>query len=187
MAKKKKKTKKIEKKLVKARYIAYLAASIDGRIAKNKSSEVDWTSREDWSFFQKSLTRADAIIVGSNTFNTVKDRLQKRNTIVLTSKVTKPKIEGSVTFLNPKKSNLKKFVESKNYREVAVVGGGKVYDFCLRNKMIYELFVTIEPYVFTAGIPMFAGNSFKKHKFKLESVKKLNKAGTLLLRYKNGN
>lgn len=126
----------------------------------------------------------DAVIVGHNTYKAAETKLKKRNTIVLTSKVNTIKIVGSVVFLNPQKSNLKKFLQSKNYKNVAIIGGPKVYNFCLENKMLDELFVTIEPYVFTAGVPMFSGNQFKKYRFNLESIKKLNKKSTILLRYK---
>ena len=173
--------------VTKTKYVAYVATSIDGRIAKNSLSKVDWTSKEDWNFFQKSLTQSTAVIVGSHTYKNYRESLKKRNTIVLTSKVPAPKIEGSVIFLNPKKSNIKDFVHSKKYKKVAVIGGSKVYDFCLKNKMLDELFVTVEPYVFTTGVPMFSSNIFKKYKFKLQSIKKLNKKGTILLQYKYQN
>lgn len=168
-------------------FTAYVASSIDGRIAKSGKSGADWTSPEDWNFFQKSLRKVDAVIVGHNTFNVAQDRLKRRETIVLTSKVNKLKAQNKTFFLNPKRSNLKKFLENQKCKKVAILGGAKVYDFCLKNKMMDELFVTIEPYVFTAGISMFSGREFKKYKFLLQSVKKLNKKGTLLLKYKYEN
>jgi len=96
-------------------------------------------------------------------------------------------VKGKTIFLNPKKSNLKKFLQNQNYRKIAIIGGSRVYDFCLRNKMMDELYVTIEPYVFTAGILMFSGNEFKKNKFSLQSIKRLNKKSTVLLKYINRN
>ena len=53
--------------------------------------------------------------------------------------------------------------------------------------MLDEFFVTIEPYVFTTGVPMFSGNKFREYKFSLQMVKRLNKKGTILLKYKNEN
>lgn len=173
-----------KKKVVKIKYIAYVATSIDGRIAKSSGSGTDWTSKEDWNFFQKSLTKVDAVIVGHSTYKIALARLKKRNTIVLTSKVGGLKVKGSVAFLNPKKLSLEKFLQNKNWRKVAIIGGSKVYYFCLKNNMLDELFITIEPYVFTAGVPMFAGNKFKKYKLSLQSIKKLNTTGTILLKYK---
>lgn len=165
-------------------FSAYVAGSIDGRIAKSGQSGADWTSKEDWYFLQKSLSRVDAVIVGYNTYKLAQARLKKRNTIVLTLRTEKINSFGSVTFFNPEKNNLKKFLRAKNYKKVAVLGGPRVYDFCLRNKMLDEIFVTIEPYVFTAGVPMFAGDNFKKYNFILESIKKLNQKGAILLKYK---
>lgn len=166
---------------------AFVATSIDGRIAKDSHSGTDWTSKEDWNFFQKSLVNMDAVIVGHNTYIVAENRFKKRNAIVLTSKINSPRIKDNVVFLNPAKSDLKEFLRNKNYKKIAILGGAKVYNFCLENKILDEFFVTIEPYVFTAGMPMFSGSKFKKYNFVLESVKKLNKKGTLLLKYKNAN
>ena len=170
--------------VTKVKYIAYVVSSIDGKISKDSQSGVDWASKEDWSFFQKSLEKIDAVIVGHNTYKVAKIRLQKRNTIVLTSKISKSKSVGSVTFINPKKLDIKLFLQSKNYKNIAILGGSEIYNFCLKNKMLDELFITIEPYVFTTGILMFSGDKFKKYRFILESAKKLNKKGTILLKYK---
>ncbi|MEI7709481.1 MAG: dihydrofolate reductase family protein [bacterium] len=170
-------------KLQKINYVAYVATSIDGRIAMSGQSGIDWTSKEDWDFFQNSLQKMDAVIVGRNTYKVAEKSLKKRNTLVLTSKVDKFQSQGNVIFFNPEKSNLKNYLNSKNYKNVAVVGGASVYNFCLENNMLDELFVTIEPYVFTAGVSMFSGDKFKKHQFTLKSMKKLNKTGTILLNY----
>ena len=169
---------------IKTKYVAYVATSIDGRIAKNTKSGADWTSKEDWNFFQTALTKMDAVVVGYNTYKVAEARLQARNTIVLTSKFKTIKVKGKVTFINPSKVNLKNFIQSKAYKKVAILGGPKVYDFCLRNKMLDELFVTIELYIFGNGVPMFSNDKFKKYNLSLDSVKKLNKKGTILLKYK---
>jgi dihydrofolate reductase len=176
------------KQPAKIKYIAYVAMSIDGRIAKDSKSGTDWTSKEDWNFFQKSLAKMDAVIVGHNTYKVAENSLKKRNTIVLTSKSLKS--FGSVIFFNPKKQSklsLKKFIQTKNYKKIGIIGGPKVYNFCIKNKMLDELFVTVEPYIFTNGVPMFFGNKFQKYQLSLQSVKKLNKKGTILLQYRNDN
>ena len=171
-------------------YVAYVAGSIDGRIAESSLSKIDWTSKEDSNFFQNSLKKFDAVVVGYNTYKAAETQLKKRNTIVFTSKINdinKTELPSSVTFFNPRTSDFKKFIKSQNYKKIAILGGPKVYNFFLEHKMLDELFVTIEPYVFTAGIPMFSSNKFQKYKFSLIIVKRLNKKGTILLKYKNGN
>ena len=169
------------------KFVAYVASSIDGRIAENSRSIIDWTSKEDWDFFQKSLKKFDAVLVGSNTYKNAEGNLKKRNTIVFDSKINKIRTVGKVIFLNPKSTNLLKYLKDKKYKKVAIVGGPRVYNFCLENKMLHELYVTIEPLIFGAGVPMFEGEKFKKHRLTLESIKKLNKKGSILLKYNNAS
>ena len=164
-------------------YVAYVAATVDGRISKENKSKIDWTSKEDWNFFQSSLKKFDALVVGTNTYLMAKKNLDRRNTIVFTSKADKLTSKGSVAFLNPKKYNFEKFTAGKGYKNIAILGGPKVYDFFIKNNLLHEIFVTMEPYIFTSGVPMFEGK-FQKHKLTLKSIKKLNKNGTILLHYK---
>ena len=125
-----------KKQSAQIKYLAFVASSIDGRIAKDGGSGTDWTSKEDWSFFQKSLESMDAVIVGHNTYKVAEARFKKRNTIVLTSKARVSKVSGSVVFFNPEKEDLKKFLRSKGYKKVAILGGPRVYNFFLKHGML---------------------------------------------------
>jgi dihydrofolate reductase len=169
------------------KFTAFVAASIDGRIAKNASEKSNtWTSKEDWDFFQKSLESYDAVVVGHNTYKAAKENIKKRNAIVFTRRVPKVEMKGNITFLNPKTQDVGRFFFKSKYRTVAILGGPTVYDLFLKKKMLSYLFLTIEPVVFGEGIPMLSG-IYKKQEFTLQSVKKLNKRGTLLLKYKYGS
>jgi len=164
----------------KPRYIAFVAASIDGRISLSSKHPPDWTSKEDWEFFQKSLSQIDAVVVGRHTYEAVAERLRKRNTFVLSSRPKTLTHRGTVTFVNPAKVYLPKLLE--RYKSVAVLGGGTVYRFMLESKLLDEIFVTVEPLIFGRGKEMFAGGTRTTH-VNLLSVKRLNRAGTLLLHY----
>lgn len=166
--------------LHKTHFVAYVASSIDGRISLEKRKLPDWTSAEDWKFFQRELARADAVVVGRNTYLSVASRLQKRTTFVLSSRIKNTLKKDGVTFVNPKSQNLKKLFSV--YKTVAVVGGARVYQTMLDNNLLDELYVTLEPLVFGRGIPMFSNGSHTRQ-FELVSVKKLNAKGTILLRY----
>lgn len=167
----------------KVKFTAFVVASIDGKIAKDSKSGAPWASKEDWLFFQQSLKKFDAVVVGTSTFKVAQKNLNKRNTVVFTSRVGKFKTVGSVTFFNPSRANVADFLKHNNYKKVAILGGPKVYSYFLEKGMLDELYVTIEPLIFTEGVNMFTGDKFTKYKLKLESVKKLNTQGTLLLKY----
>lgn len=174
----------MERKSTRARkchFTAYVAASIDGRISLTQKRLPDWTSKEDWSFFQKKLTGADAVVVGRNTYIAAKKRLDRRTTFVLSSTVKEPIKKGTVTFVNPAHTTLKKLFSSFN--NIAIAGGAGVYQTMLNEELLDELYVTVEPFIFGRGKAMFEGG-LKTKQFKLVSVKKLNTAGTLLLHYK---
>lgn len=165
----------------KTRYIAFAAASVDGRISLMNKTLPRWTSQEDWQFFQKSLARIDAVVVGRNTYMAATDRLRRRNTFVLSSRPKTIKRRGMVTFVNPASVSLAKLLQE--YKTVAVLGGGTVYGFMLKSGLLNEIFITIEPLIFGRGKNMFVGGA-RTTRVNLFSVKKLNRAGTLLLHYK---
>ncbi|MBI2452838.1 MAG: dihydrofolate reductase family protein [Parcubacteria group bacterium] len=162
------------------RYIAFVAASVDGRISLGSKALPHWTSREDWEFFQDSLSRIDAVVVGRNTYELAAKRLRKRNTFVLSSRPKTLTRRGTVTFVNPANVDLPKLLE--RHRSVAVLGGGAVYRFMLERKLLDEIFVTIEPLIFGRGKEMFVGGT-RTVRVSLLSVKRLNRTGTLLLHY----
>lgn len=165
----------------KPRYIAFVATSVDGRISLSNKTLPHWTSKEDWQFFQKSLLRIDAVVVGRNTYQSVAERLRKRNTFVLSSRSKTLTRRGTVTFVNPTNVNLRKLFEG--YESVAVLGCGVVYCSMLESKLLDEIFITVEPLIFGRGKEMFVGGT-RTTRLNLLSVKRLNRNGTLLLHYR---
>ena len=166
---------------LKPQYTAIVASSIDGRISLAKKRAPDWTSREDWAFLQKSLSESDAVVVGRNTYQAAASRLRKRNTFVLSHRLHSVSRRGTVAFVNPENCELPKLLAG--YRRVAILGGAAVYRFMLENCLCDEIFVTIEPLVMGRGTTMFAGGT-RTVRTRLLSVKRLNREGTLLLRYR---
>lgn len=167
-------------------YIAIAAMTLDGKIAKDPNHlSTTWTSAEDKVFFQDMLKQCDAVIVGRNTYETAKEPLSKRNTVVISRQVSQlVSPSATVTFINPGKTDLKKFIADKGWQSVAVLGGAQIYTYCLQNDLFDELYLTIEPIVFGQGIGLSAANIALDKKFRLLSSKILNTQGTILLHYK---
>lgn len=167
------------------KFIAVAAMTLDGKIAKSKDHlSTDWTSEEDKIFFRKFLAGCDAVLVGKNTYETAKGPLSKRNCIVLTRSVDQPANESAnLVFINTDKTDLKKYFANKSYQNIAILGGAQVYTYCLKQGMIDELYITLEPLVFGQGIDLFSSTKDLFQRFRLVSMEKLNEQGTLLLHY----
>lgn len=161
------------------RYVGYVAISVDGRISTTKRTLPAWTSQEDWTFFQRALSRADAIVVGRNTYHAAAARLRQRTTYVLTSRVQTIYRRGTVTFVNPDSTDLRSLLDT--HRTVAVAGGGRVYYTMIKARLLQDLFITIEPLILGRGVPTTVGKTTTR--LQLRSVQKLNSTGTLLLHY----
>ncbi len=164
-------------------FFAVAAVTLDGFIARFSGHRVDWTSKEDNRHLHEIEDSADVLLLAGKTYEVARKELAKKNCLVLTRGVKKPAEKNKfLTYINPAKTSLKKFIEEKGYKDVCILGGRFAYSYCLEHDLIDEIFLTIEPVVFGAGIGMFNKHVPMK-KFRLVSVKKLNKNGTLLLRY----
>ena len=163
------------------RYLAIAAVSLDGKIAADEKHFSNWTSPEDKTFMRALLSKCDVVIVGNSTYKTAKKPLSKRNCIVLTRSVkTSVQKAPNLLYLNTNGANLKQTIRKAGYKKIAILGGAQTYAYCLENKMLTDLYLTIEPVIFGAGIPLFAGK-YKLRKVQIISTKKLNKSGTILI------
>src|SRR3989344_6208285 len=167
---------------MKPRYIGLAVMTVDGKIARNDSHYVDWSSREDKKFLRTELDASDAIIIGRKTFATLKAHAKKnlpaRPYIILTHSVKLTKEHNGVLYCNADNVNLDHIMRSYKYKRVAVLGGAHVYDVMLRRGWLNEFYITIEPMAFGKGISLLSDNSVKRS-WKLTSLRRLNRTGTV--------
>lgn len=178
------------------KFIAIAAITLDGKIAKGTKHMSDWTSKEDKVFMRALLDKCDLVIVGNNTYQTAIKPLSKRNCLVFSrsaptqgrspdQSVGANKLvskSANLQYVDPNKIDIKKLITKLKYKKIAILGGAQTYAYCLKNNLLDELYLTIEPLVFGEGISLF-GNTVLNNKFKLESIKKLNNKGSVLLKY----
>ncbi|MDZ4227372.1 MAG: dihydrofolate reductase family protein, partial [Patescibacteria group bacterium] len=111
--------------------------------------------------------------------------LSKRDCIVLTSSVaTTERKNDKLLFWNPATVPYTSVLQNTSIEIVAVLGGAQTYSYFLKNNLIDELYLTIEPIVFGRGIPLLADVGENQANFRLISKKQLNEKGTMLLHYK---
>lgn len=169
--------------------IAIAAVTLDGKIAAYPDQISNWTSPEDSKFLRETLqTENSLVVVGMNTYKLYADKLDKRNCLVLTRSVQgfEQRKDNLMFFNSESKQPLADVV--KNFSVVYVLGGSHIYGWFLKQNLLDELFITIEPLVFFKGLNLFdfgqdqeVPKDFKRAH--LLSHQQLNANGTLLLHY----
>ncbi len=169
-------------------YIAIAATTLDGKIALGSKHNSSWTSKEDKNFLHAILDTCDVIIVGNNTYKAAKKPLSKRNCIVFTSSVAnQKKVSDNLLYYNPKKTSINKLIKTLGYQKIGILGGAQTYAYLLQKNLLDEIYLTIEPLTFGKGISLFENQKAIIKKFRLVSIKQLNKQGSILLHYKKSS
>ena len=152
------------------------AVSADGFIGKNSAHAVDWTSKEDKRFFVEMTKKAGVIIMGQNTYETIKKPLPGRLNIVYSRDKEYEGVE--ITQKDPKE--LLQDLKKRGYQEIAIGGGATIYTMFMEQGLVDKLYLSIEPIMFGTGMSLF--NKKLDRKLKLVSSQKLGEQ-TVLLEY----
>lgn len=155
------------------------AMSVDGKIAEAPEQvSLDWTSKEDTRFFVSKTKEAKVVVMGRKTFDMINRAFKDREIIVMTRSVEgKPKIEG-VTFTSESPREIVDRLEEEGYEAMALAGGGSVYGEFLKEGLVTDLFLTIEPVLFGGGIQLASG--FDRIDMELVDMVKLGEQSVLL-------
>ena len=166
--------------------ILYAAMTANGMVAKSDGNS-DWPSAEDLASFNNICRKVGGVIMGRNTFDNFNggnmagwpnaDGLH----IVLTHQ----------NHLETKHSNIElakspqeaiKIAEQAGLKEVVVCGGSQTFGGFMKEKLVDEVYLDIEPLLFGHGMPMFNSGEFETN-LELIETKMLNK-NTIQLHYK---
>lgn len=157
------------------------ATSLNGKIAASSDqSSLEWTSKEDTKFFVEKTKECRVLIMGRKTFDTIGRALKDRLIVVMTCDPEKHvPIEG-VEYTCDTPQQILENLKSRGYTSVAIAGGAGVYSMFLKEKLVTDVFLTIEPILFGNGISL--AESFEDVKLKLVESKQLGEQ-TVLLHY----
>lgn len=153
--------------------ILYMATTLNGYIAK-ENNETPW-SEEEWKSFSKFVKKTENIIIGRKTYDIMKEanefeKIENPFTIVVTnSEFTSNK---NFSFAKSPKEALK-ILKEKKFKEALLAGGGKINSSFMKENLIDEIYLDIEPIIFGKGIKLFSDEDFES-RLKLLKVKKLS-------------
>ena len=163
----------------------YMAMTVNGKIA-GIDHDTSWTSKEDWVGFLGKCKHIGNAIIGRKTYEMVKKegtQLGDILTVVLThDPALLSQQSPHMIFTDKHPRDVIAMLEEKGFKEALVAGGGILNSAFLKEGLIDELFIDIEPLVLGRGIPLFADGDFQP-RLKLLEVKTLTNHQTVQLHY----
>jgi dihydrofolate reductase len=167
--------------------ILVFVSTLDGKVTKWGDPKVKkWSSSEDKKYFRKVWNDARLIVMGSNSFKAESvNPIRNHLLIVMTHQPHYYKsfsVPGKIEFSDESPVQLASRLESEGYEQMLLVGGPKVATSFLREDLVDELWLTIEPLIFGSGNIIFTEENLDI-KLKLLSLEKVNDTGTLITRY----
>lgn len=159
----------------KLRVFVIAALSADGFIARASDELADWTSKEDKKLFVELTKRAGVMVMGGNTYRTIGRALPGRRTIVYTRGQI---ADNGVEATTEAPAKLVERLGREGYAELAVCGGGEIYDMFLAANAVDELYLTVEPVLFGQGVSL--ARSPLAANLKLIEIRQLNDNAIML-------
>ncbi len=163
--------------------------SLNGKITWGSKGPQAWASKEDQDHFFELIQQSSLIVMGRQTYETSREVIKLtpgKLRIVLTThpeKYAADSVPGQLEFKNESPAELVQRMSSSGYQEMLLVGGGKLNSAFLEAELVTDLLLTVEPVIFDTGIDV-ADSTIGFRKLRLQSSKKLNDMGTMLLHFK---
>jgi dihydrofolate reductase len=167
--------------------ILIFVSSLDGKITKWGEPNVRlWSSHQDQDYYKKVWNESRLIVMGSATFNAdTFNPSPDHQIIIMTSHPDRYKsfeVPGQMEFTNETPVELSSRFATKGHQQMLVVGGPHIATSFLKEQLIDELWLTIEPKIFGTG-ENFATDAKLDINLRLIQSEKVNDQGTLITKY----
>lgn len=171
-----------------SKVILVAATSINNKLTSGlDGNSFSWTSLEDQIYFSKLIKSSDLVIMGRKTYQVNSSKMDLKHgplRLVLTKhpeKYSHLNIPNHLEFisLSPTEISLQYFPK---YKQILILGGSQIYSLFLNQHIITDIYLTVEPLIFSTGKNLFDKLKINQ-KCNLISADKLNQKGSLLLKY----
>lgn len=159
-----------------------MAVTANGYIAK-ANDDTGWISREEWNSYSQFCRKAGCLIVGRRTYNILTKQPEfselKAVKIAVVCQQDVELIAPNHFIAHSPEEAINLF---KTQEEVIIAGGGMLNASFLEKNLIDEIYLDVEPIIFSDGIPLFRDRKFLA-KLELIEVKNITR-DELQLHYK---
>jgi dihydrofolate reductase len=137
--------------------ILYMAQSLDGFIAR-ENGETDFIGTADLKRFKEMSLKAGNVVMGRYTYQVIQREKQfplpDRYNVVMTRQLTDRTDNDRILFTGERPKQVLEMLKEKQFEEAFIIGGGRLARSFLEEKLIDEIYITIEPIILGKGIPL---------------------------------
>jgi dihydrofolate reductase len=167
--------------------ILVFVTALDGKVTRWDDPDVRrWTSQEDKEHFSRIWNESRLIVMGRGTFAEYPPKPVSGQLFhIMTnnpSAYRDSEVPGRIEFSDEKPRVLVSRFENEGFTEMFVLGGPRIFSSFLKEQLADELWLTIEPRLFGAGMSL-AGDEKLDVSLHLISCDRVNEQGTLIARY----
>ena len=167
--------------------ILIFVSTLDGKITKWGEPHISsWSSHQDQDYYKKVLNESRLIVMGSNTFNADTFKPSANHQLIIMTghpdKYKSLEVPGQIEFTKQSPVELIARFKTKGHQQMLVVGGSRVATSFLKEQLIDELWLTLEPKIFGTGgnFVIEVNLDINLH---LIHYEKVNEQGTLITKY----
>jgi dihydrofolate reductase len=173
--------------VLKMKTILIFISTLDGKVTKWGDPFVrNWSSKEDQHYFNRVWNDNRLVIIGSKTYNADPIKPSSNHLLVILTRNPKKyrinEIPGQIEFTDETPSRLVKRFEKEGQKQMMVAGGAHIATSFLKENLIDELWLTVEPIIFGIGGNFVINEKLDIH-LQLVSCERLNTQGTLITKY----
>jgi dihydrofolate reductase len=152
------------------RVILIAAQSLDGRITFHDAKGTAFASDADKRYFREALQGFDCSVMGGETFRVSEAAIRARKDdgrlqVIMTRTTDAAArraggasdaggVPGVLEFSRELPERIVAGLRARGKRRCALLGGGQIYGAFLAAGLVDEIWVTVEPQIFGAGVPL---------------------------------
>ncbi len=167
--------------------ILVFVTTLDGKVTKWFDPHIwQWSSKEDQAYFKQIWKDYKLFIMGSGTFNF--DPVKPNPDYLLTIMTHEPEkyeqyvTKGQVEFTSESAKEISERFKKQGYETMVVVGGPHIATAFLKEQLIDEVWLTLEPKIFGTGGNFVIEEPLDVN-LKQLSCEKVNEQGTMITKY----
>lgn len=146
-------------------------------IIARENGKTDFVSKTEWSNYKEIAKRTGNIIIGRRTYEVMlkcgEFAMLNNPRVVVATNTNESPGDKKITFTNRPLKEIIDMLKKEGFTDFLVSGGGELNSAFMKENLIDEIYIDVEPRVIGKGIRLFSEGDFEA-KLELIEVKKLS-------------